>query len=251
MCFCNGEAITSDVRAVALSRGILVPLNSSFIFHKSNLFFGRSRENPPRLDATLPAKVMLRQTTKALGTLSITSQLPSLLLLSRQASTQRRPEDRTEKEISQARKWLTELGRQTIPERISKVTYSRCFGAGGQHVNKLVEFFYLTLAAISAVVACIRTNSKARLSTSLKDLLPRFPKPLHDRTRDDRYYARLTDSIIITLERTRSARDNRHDCFRKQLMMLKNIGQEVISGESRRLDPDAPVSKLYVPCIIL
>lgn len=78
-----------------------------------------------------------------------------------------------------------------------------------------------------------------------------MPRPLHEKIRTSRYYTKDTDSITITSERTRRAKEKKDDCFRKQLTMLKYIGKEAVPGESKGLDPGTPVSELFVPRIVL
>ena len=86
---------------------------------------------------------MLRQTNKALGTLSIATQSPTLPSLARPSSSRSRSKELAkDDDIVRARTLLEELDPQMIPESISKITYCKASGAGGQHVNSQVHFLY-------------------------------------------------------------------------------------------------------------
>jgi protein subunit release factor B len=43
---------------------------------------------------------------------------------------------RLEAEYAAARKWVSDLKKDTIPLSLAQISYSRSSGAGGQHVNK-------------------------------------------------------------------------------------------------------------------
>ena len=163
---------------------------------------------------------MLRQDSKIVGTLTVAGQ-PSVAPPSRSAFTQCGGDGKAKaQELSDARKWLVDLKPGTIPEKISDVTYSRASGAGGIPLYCIRNVCLWRLSC--------RTNSKARLLTPLKDLLPLVPKPLHASIHSSRYYIKDDDSIIITSERSKRASKNRDDCLRKQMVMLMDIGKQVV-----------------------
>jgi peptidyl-tRNA hydrolase ICT1 len=46
------------------------------------------------------------------------------------------PSEYSEEDLAAARKWLTDLNPDTIPQSLSEITFSRSSGPGGQNVNK-------------------------------------------------------------------------------------------------------------------
>ncbi|MCJ1475137.1 hypothetical protein MMC13_003797 [Lambiella insularis] len=111
-----------------------------------------------------------------------------------------------------ARKWLASYSPTTVPRRICNISFSRSSGPGGQNVNK--------------------TNSKATLRLSLKDLLPIVPSLLHQQLQMSRYYAPRSDSIVIQSDTNRKQADNVQECYKKLEDLLLATGKTVVRGET-------------------
>ncbi len=48
-----------------------------------------------------------------------------------------------EAEYAAARKWMSELNKDTVPMSLARISFARSSGPGGQHVNKWVTSPYL------------------------------------------------------------------------------------------------------------
>ena len=77
-----------------------------------------------------------------------------------------------------------------------------------------------------------RTNSKATLRLSLKDLLPPLPKLLHDQLQASRYYASRSNSLVIQADSSRKQTENAQDCYRKLQDLLLAAGRSAVRGET-------------------
>jgi len=79
---------------------------------------------------------MFRHVVESIGTLSLrarsTSTKQARVLSQRTGAV----EDDLEAEYAEARKWASELNKNTIPISLARVSFARSSGAGGQHVNK-------------------------------------------------------------------------------------------------------------------
>ncbi|MCJ1309997.1 hypothetical protein MMC25_003658 [Agyrium rufum] len=115
-------------------------------------------------------------------------------------------------EEDEARAWLNGYSSSTIPRNLCETSFSRSSGPGGQNVN--------------------RTNSKATLRISLKDLLPLVPGILHQSIRDSRYYASSSDALVIQADSNRKQGDNVEQCFAKLEDLIKSAARQTIPGET-------------------
>lgn len=147
----------------------------------------------------------------------------------------------SEEEQKAARTWLASYNPGTIPRSLCDMSFSRSSGPGGQNVNKYdgprhIYSYSLTLT---------RTNSKATLRLSLKDLLPLIPSLFHEQLRSSRYYAERSDALIIQADGSRRQTDNVQECHNKLEDLLMTVGRHVVRGESTP-SQIAKVKRLYV-----
>ncbi|KAI9798575.1 MAG: hypothetical protein M1833_004712 [Piccolia ochrophora] len=117
-----------------------------------------------------------------------------------------------EQELAEARQWLANFKKESIPRSIYELKHSRSSGAGGQHVN--------------------RTNSKAEIRVPMQKLMPLLPSLLHARLRAHRYYASGSDSIIIQAQSSRKQAQNDRDCLDKLFDAIVGAAKSVIPGET-------------------
>lgn len=145
----------------------------------------------------------------------------------------------SEEDQKAARQWLDSFN--TIPRRLSKITYSRSSGPGGQKVNKYAD----AKSYLCATDPVPRSNSKATLRVSVKDLESIVPNLVHTQLQASRFYAKNSESLIIQSDTSRSATANAEDCFSK-------LDQEVIAGARKAIQgatspaQAARVKNLYV-----
>lgn len=113
----------------------------------------------------------------------------------------------TEKDISEAKKWLESYQPSDIPATLFEISYSRASGAGGQKVNK--------------------TSSKATVSLSPDRWLnPQFcywiPSAIRSQLVDNKLrYETKSGGLLIQSDATRNRDTNTAECFRKLLEEIK------------------------------
>jgi protein subunit release factor B len=81
---------------------------------------------------------MFRHALESLSTLSLRTRSTSTKQVRQLFQRAGADEEDLEAEYAAARKWLSELNRETIPVSFARISFARSSGAGGQHVNKLV-----------------------------------------------------------------------------------------------------------------
>ncbi|PSS08971.1 hypothetical protein M430DRAFT_37115 [Amorphotheca resinae ATCC 22711] len=118
--------------------------------------------------------------------------------------------DANEADLDAARRWFSNFNKNTIPESISRTTFSRASGAGGQKVNK--------------------TSSKATTVWAISSLQRYVPKVLISELRSCRYYVPSSDSISIQSDTSRSQTDNTEDTHRKLMEEIKQIYKKSVPG---------------------
>jgi len=79
---------------------------------------------------------MFRHALESLGTLSLRTRSASTKQFRELSQRTGTGEEDLEAEYAAARKWVSELNRETIPMSLARISFARSSGAGGQHVNK-------------------------------------------------------------------------------------------------------------------
>ncbi|KAK6543145.1 hypothetical protein TWF694_007064 [Orbilia ellipsospora] len=126
-----------------------------------------------------------------------------------------RPDVIPEKEIDEARTWLTDFKKHRasrLPRGIGEVTFSRSPGPGGQNVNK--------------------SNTKATLRVTFDKLKP-YVHDIFIRGLKQNFPSLLADNgneILITSTKTRSQRNNTDDCWDKLYTLILQAAK--IPGET-------------------
>jgi peptidyl-tRNA hydrolase ICT1 len=127
--------------------------------------------------------------------------------------------DRSEEEYAAIRKWIATFSPSTIPRSIAIVTFSRSSGAGGQHVN--------------------RTSSKATLTIPVSSLAKHLPPLVTEQLRDkSRYYAKNSDTLVISGQESRVAAKNEEDCWEKLSEHVQETAQKAVPGETSKETKD-------------
>lgn len=86
---------------------------------------------------------MLRHALESLGTRSFQTRSTSTKQVRGLSQRTGAGEEDLEAEYATARKWVSELTRDTVPMSLARISFARSSGAGGQHVNKSVSSPYL------------------------------------------------------------------------------------------------------------
>lgn len=79
---------------------------------------------------------MFRHALESLGTLSFRARSTSTKQVRQLSQRTGADEEDLEAEYAAARKWVSELNKDTIPMGLARISFARSSGAGGQHVNK-------------------------------------------------------------------------------------------------------------------
>ncbi|KAF2459531.1 hypothetical protein BDY21DRAFT_282129 [Lineolata rhizophorae] len=130
-----------------------------------------------------------------------------------------------EDELAQARQWLAKFGKDTIPQSICEVSYSRSSGPGGQNVNKV--------------------NSKATMRVKLDDLQTHVPRLIIPTLQSSRFFAKRSDCLVFQADEERNATENAATCFRRLKQAISEAAKMVIPGETSAEQKER-VKRLYV-----
>ncbi|VVT44191.1 uncharacterized protein SAPINGB_P000334 [Magnusiomyces paraingens] len=148
----------------------------------------------------------------------------------------------TQKEIEEARQWLTDLSRTHIPTHHFDVSYARASGPGGQHVNKVSTKATVRLPAhhwgraatwIHPVIRHILFSPQSTVANTTNDhaysaIAAAAHKPFP--------YQVASGDLVIQSDRTRSRDENRNDCFDKLVAAIKD--HAYIPPETKQHDLD-------------
>lgn len=132
-----------------------------------------------------------------------------------------------EKELDVAREWFSNFNKHAIPESISKTTYTRASGSGGQKTNKFVHQLHCDYIAL---LMAIRTSSKANTTWALSALKDHVPKILIPELRDCRYYVASSDVIAIQCDAHRSRTQNKTETHDKLHEEIKRLYSQRVPG---------------------
>lgn len=126
-------------------------------------------------------------------------------------------------EVEAARLWFSNFKKTSIPTKLSKTTFSRASGPGGQKTNK--------------------TSSKATTVWPLSSLTPHLPAALHKEMKKSRYFVQSTQSILIQCDTHRNQTSNQEETYVRLFQEIKNIYQKTIPGATS-LEQKERVEKL-------
>jgi hypothetical protein len=79
---------------------------------------------------------MFRHALESFATLSRRTRSTYTKQIREHSQRTRAGEEELEAEYDAARKWVSELNKDTIPMSLARISFARSSGAGGQHVNK-------------------------------------------------------------------------------------------------------------------
>ncbi|CCU75755.1 peptidyl-tRNA hydrolase domain protein [Blumeria hordei DH14] len=113
-------------------------------------------------------------------------------------------------DIEAARVWFSSFTKSSIPTKLSKTTFSRASGPGGQKTNK--------------------TSSKATTVWPLSSLFPHLPAALHVDLKKSRYFVHSTQSILIQCDTHRNQTMNEEENHNRLFQEIKNIYRMKIPG---------------------
>lgn len=88
------------------------------------------------VDFCLQSRLMYRYILGSLRTLPFRAQSRVIGQARRVSQKTEASDEDIEVEYAAARKWVSDLKRETIPLNLAQISYARSSGAGGQHVNK-------------------------------------------------------------------------------------------------------------------
>jgi peptidyl-tRNA hydrolase ICT1 len=80
-----------------------------------------------------------------------------------------------------------------------------------------------------------RVNTKITLRVPFEAIEKRVPKLLHEELRNHHYYAKNSDSLVITADGSRHQKENLNDAFQKLEGLLRRIGGYCIEGETSEI----------------
>jgi protein subunit release factor B len=81
---------------------------------------------------------MFRHALESLSTLFLRTRSTSTKQVRELSQRTGAGEEELEVQYAAARKWVSELNKETIPMSLAQISFARSSGAGGQHVNKSV-----------------------------------------------------------------------------------------------------------------
>ena len=90
----------------------------------------------------------------------------------------------------------------------------------------------MNLSVLGLKLMSYRTNSKATLRVTLKDLSPYVPKLLLEQLYTVSCYARNTNSLVFQGQASRKQSDNIQECLEKLRGVLMAACKSVIRGET-------------------
>jgi hypothetical protein len=79
---------------------------------------------------------MFRHVLESIGTLPLRARSTSTKQVRALSQRIGAVKEDLEAEYAEARKWVSELNKNTIPISLARASFARSSGAGGQHVNK-------------------------------------------------------------------------------------------------------------------
>lgn len=175
------------------------------------------------------AEDMSRLLVHKLSNASVASPLQPPAALARSSSIHTNGKARSaDEEMTEARQWLKDLHPETVPEKISEISF--CKSVGGVSLTTFLTVNYVVWSGL--IHHSKANNSKARLQTPLKRLLPFLPKPLHEQVRTHSQYVQSSDCLVITSSQARKGKDNRDACYRKFFATLQEVGKASIPPEN-------------------
>jgi len=143
------------------------------------------------------------------------------------ASSSRSGDTDNERELDLARKWFSNFNKHAIPESISKTTYTRASGSGGQKTNKFVHQMHCDYIAL---LIAIRTSSKANTTWAMSALEDHVPKILIPELRGCRYYVASSDAIAIQSDTHRNRTQNKSETHDKLQEEIKRLYSQRVPG---------------------
>jgi peptidyl-tRNA hydrolase ICT1 len=132
----------------------------------------------------------------------------------------------SEDDFDAARRWYLSFNKNSIPESISKTSYSRASGPGGQKTNKYVT----DGACFRSALITTRTNSKATTTWHLSLLEQHVPKVIYQELPNCRYYVSSSNSISIQCDLHRSQGENKSETYQRLNDEIKKMYIDIVPG---------------------